>query len=57
MTFVVRNKYQLPIPIEKPISKDTHSSPAHSGKLENAIDFVAPGNTIVLAADEDSHVR
>jgi murein DD-endopeptidase MepM/ murein hydrolase activator NlpD len=31
---------------------DTDSSPAHSGKLENAIDFVTPENTIVLAAAE-----
>ena len=28
------------------------ASPAHSGKLKNAIDFVAPENTIVLAAAE-----
>ena len=40
---------QLPIPLDKLVSVDTHSSPAHSGKLENAVDFVASENTIVLA--------
>ena len=29
---------------------DSHSSPAHSGKLENAVDFLAHENTVVLAA-------
>ena len=52
MANVTRNKYQLPIPLDKLISIDTDSSPAHAGKLENAIDFVAPENTIVLAAAE-----
>jgi murein DD-endopeptidase MepM/ murein hydrolase activator NlpD len=52
MANVTRNKYQLPIPLDKLISMDTDSSPAHSGKLENAIDFVTPENTIVLAAAE-----
>ena len=52
MANITRNKYQLPIPLDKLISIDTDSSPAHSGKLENAIDFVAPENTIVLAAAE-----
>ena len=41
MTCVARNKYQLPISRDNLISIDTHSSPAHSGKLENAVDFVA----------------
>ena len=51
MTYVARNKYQLPIPLDKLVNVDTHSSsPAHSGKLENAVDFVASENTIVLAA-------
>jgi murein DD-endopeptidase MepM/ murein hydrolase activator NlpD len=52
MANVTRNKYQLPIPLDKLISMDTDSSPAHVGKLENAVDFVAPENTIVLAAAE-----
>jgi murein DD-endopeptidase MepM/ murein hydrolase activator NlpD len=50
MTYVARNKYQLPIPLDKLVSVDTHSSPAHLGKLKNAVDFVAPENTTVLAA-------
>ena len=50
MANVAKNKYQIPIPLDELISIDTHSSPAHSGKLENAIDFVAPENTVVLAA-------
>ena len=52
MANVTRNKYQLPIPLHKLLSIDTDSSPAHAGKLENAIDFVTPENTIVLAAAE-----
>ena len=57
MSDVTRNKYQLPIPPDKLINIDTDSSPAHAGKLENAIDFVAPENTIVLAAvREQSHM-
>jgi murein DD-endopeptidase MepM/ murein hydrolase activator NlpD len=52
MANVTRNKYLRPIPLNKLISVDTDSSPAHSGRLENAIDFVAPENTIVLAAAE-----
>ena len=52
MANVTRNKSQLPVPLDKLISIDTDSSPAHSGRLENAIDFVTPENTIVLAAAE-----
>jgi murein DD-endopeptidase MepM/ murein hydrolase activator NlpD len=50
MTYVARNKYHLPIPLDKLVNVDAHSSPAHYGKLENAVDFVACENTIVLAA-------
>jgi murein DD-endopeptidase MepM/ murein hydrolase activator NlpD len=50
MNYVARNKYQLPIPLYHAVRVDTHSSPAHAGKLENAVDFVASENTIVLAA-------
>ena len=50
MNFVAKNRYQLPILFEKLISIDTDSSPAHWGKLENAVDFIAPLNTPVLAA-------
>ena len=58
MTYVARNKYQLPIPLDKLVSVDTHSSPVHLGKLENAVDFVASENTIVLAGSSwNSHVR
>ena len=41
-------KFQLPIPLDKLVSVDTHSSPAHAGRLENAVDFAASENTIVL---------
>ena len=50
MTYVARNNYQLPISPDNLISIDTHSSPAHLGRLENAVDFVAPEKTTVLAA-------
>jgi murein DD-endopeptidase MepM/ murein hydrolase activator NlpD len=45
-----KNNYQLPIPIDKLISIDRDSSPAHWGRLENAVDILAPLNTPVLAA-------
>jgi len=50
MTYVARNKYQLPISLDNLISIDTHSSPAHFERLKNAVDFIAPENTTVLAA-------
>ena len=58
MTYVARNKYQLPISLDKLVSIDTHSSPAHFGKLENAVDFVASENTISTSRSSwNSHVR
>ena len=50
MIYVARNKYQLPISLDNLISIDFHTSPAHLGRLENAVDFLAPENTTVLAA-------
>jgi murein DD-endopeptidase MepM/ murein hydrolase activator NlpD len=47
---VALNKYILPIPPDKLIGIDTTSSPAHVGKLANAIDLIAPVQTPVLAA-------
>ena len=44
------NRYILPIPPDKLIGIDTTSSPAHAGKLANAIDLIAPIRTPVLAA-------
>lgn len=45
------NRYRLPVP-EKLLEKvDKTSSPAHIGKLRNAIDFLVPEKTPVLAAD------
>lgn len=52
MANVANNKYQLPIPLDRLISIDTDSSPAHWGKLENAVDLIAPEDTTVLAAAE-----
>ena len=46
------NKYILPIPPDKLIGIDTTSSPAHVGKLANAIDLIAPIQTPVLAATD-----
>ena len=58
MTYVARNKYQLPLPFDRLVSVDTHSSPAHLGKLENAVDFVASENTIGTSSGFwNSHVR
>ena len=44
------NKFVLPISPEQLIGIDTTSSPAHVGKLANAIDLIAPIQTPVLAA-------
>ena len=44
------NKYKIPI-TKKFLQKiDRNSSPAHIGKLRNAVDFIAPEDTPVLAA-------
>src|SRR5687767_15988918 len=44
------NKYQLPVPKNSIQRIDRSTSPAHIGKLRNAIDFIVPENTPVLAA-------
>ena len=44
------NRYNMPIPLECVQKIDRNSSPAHILSLRNAIDFVAPQNTPVLAA-------
>jgi murein DD-endopeptidase MepM/ murein hydrolase activator NlpD len=58
------NSYSLPIPKNKLQRIDRISSPAHVGKLRNAIDFIVAENTPVLAAadgivtsvKDDSHI-
>ena len=44
------NVYSLPIPKKDLQRVDRNSSPAHYGKLRNAVDFIAPAGTPVLAA-------
>ena len=44
------NRYRLPVPENLVERIDKTSSPAHIGKLRNAIDFLVPENTPVLAA-------
>jgi murein DD-endopeptidase MepM/ murein hydrolase activator NlpD len=44
------NKYVLPLPKNLLQKIDRTSSPAHVGKLRNAVDLIAPQNTPVLAA-------
>lgn len=58
------NNYSLPVPKEKLKRIDRTSSPAHVGKLRNAIDFIVEENTPVFAAadgfvtfvKDDSHI-
>ena len=58
------NRYSLPVPKNALQRIDRISSPAHVGKLRNAIDFIVAENTPVLAAAEgvvtfvkdDSHI-
>ena len=45
-----RNKYVLPVPKSLLQRIDRTSSPAHVGKLRNAVDLIASQNTPVLAA-------
>jgi murein DD-endopeptidase MepM/ murein hydrolase activator NlpD len=45
-----RNRYRLPIPKDALIAVDRTSSPAHLGKLRNAVDLLVPPSTPVLAA-------
>lgn len=42
--------YRLPVPKDALIAIDRTSSPAHIGNLRNAVDFLVPENTPVLAA-------
>jgi murein DD-endopeptidase MepM/ murein hydrolase activator NlpD len=44
------NRYRLPVPKNLLERIDRTSSPAHAGNLRNAIDFIVPENTPVLAA-------
>ena len=58
------NNYSLPVPKNELQRIDRISSPAHVGKLRNAIDFIVAENTPVLAAadgvvtfvNDDSHI-
>jgi len=44
------NRYRVPVPKNLLERIDRTSSPAHTGNLRNAIDFIVPENTPVLAA-------
>ncbi len=44
------NKYKMPVPKNLLQQIDRTSSPAHIGKLRNAIDLIVPKHTPVLAA-------
>ena len=46
------NKYKLPVPKDQLQRIDRTSSPAHMGKLRNAIDFIVDKETPVLAAED-----
>ena len=47
---IASNKYSLPVPLRALERIDRTSSPAHFGKLRDAIDLVVRKNTPVLAA-------
>ena len=47
---MAKNTYTIPVPREMLQRMDRSSSPAHIGKLRNAVDFDAPMGTSVLAA-------
>ena len=45
-----KNKYRIPVPHNLLELIDRISSPAHVGNLRNAVDFIVPSDTPVLAA-------
>ena len=45
-----KNRYRMPVPQDLLQRIDRTSSPAHVGNLRNAVDFIVPPNTPVLAA-------
>ena len=45
-----KNKYRMPVPQDLLQRIDRTSSPAHVGNLRNAVDFIVPPDTPVLAA-------
>ncbi len=47
---IALNKYHFPVPKNAIQKIDRNTSPAHIGKLRNAIDFIVPENTPVFAA-------
>ncbi len=47
---MAKNTYTIPVPREMLQRIDRLSSPAHVGKLRNAVDFIVPISTPVLAA-------
>lgn len=49
---IALNKYHFPVPKDSIQRIDRSTSPAHIGKLRNAIDFIVPENTPVLAATD-----
>jgi murein DD-endopeptidase MepM/ murein hydrolase activator NlpD len=46
------NRYKLPVPKNLLYRIDRSSSPAHTGKLRNSIDFIVDEETLVLAAND-----
>lgn len=48
----VINKYHLPVPKDSIQRIDRNTSPAHTGKLRNAIDFIVAENTPVLSTTD-----
>ena len=49
---IALNRYYLPVPKQSIQKIDRTTSPAHIGQLRNAIDFIVPENTPVLAATD-----
>ena len=45
-----KNRYRMPVPQDLLQRIDRTSSPAHVGNLRNAVDFIVPPDTPVLAA-------
>ena len=45
-----KNKYSYPIQLTKQVRVAYDDSPAHVGRLKNAVDFICPEGTLILAA-------
>ncbi len=47
-----KNRYQYPVKLGKNVKVTYDESPAHAGRLKDAVDFIVPVGTPITAADK-----